>query len=51
MQLALARKSRKSVFAFWSKTDQVNVNFCLAPNVKMVRPENVANDLKIDLAP
>ena len=28
------------------KLDSVNKNFCLAPDVKMVRPKDVANNLK-----
>ena len=30
--------------------DSVNKNFCLAPDVKIDRPKNVANYLKINFA-
>ena len=37
----------------FSQTDlqPVKQNFCLAPDQNMVRPQKVANDLKINLAP
>ena len=50
---ALARNSGETILAFWSKTDMdsINENFCLVPDVKLVRPKNAANDPKINLPP
>ena len=30
--------------------DLVNKNFCLVPDLKIVRPKEIANDLKINFA-
>ena len=48
-----ARNPRAQILPFWSKTDMDSVkkNFYLAPDLKMVRPKEVANDQKINLAP
>ena len=48
-QPALARKSEGSIIALWSKNDMdsVNKNFCLAPDVRTVRPENEENYLNL----
>ena len=46
-QPALARNSGETILAFWSM-DSINENFCLVPDVKLVRPKNAANDPKIN---
>ena len=48
---ALARKSGESILAFWPKTDMNNKSVNKDVYLKMVSPKNVANYLKINLAP
>ena len=40
---------RAYIFPFWSRIDMdsENKDFCLVPDLKIVKPKEIANDLKI----